>query len=605
MVTSLERCRQSPNGRSGSMRSLIALTAISFAAFCLFAAAPAHSDILYARPDGDPMSGAYRWGDEIVLDPIPFKSAIDIAKAANGSRALEIRLLHQVDAQETVYSVNLSSFQSALRWQGSEDKRLLIRGQIEASEAGPRPLTWVVGRSLRETVCELDGIDVCALPPQQSPTDQREARPDLFHQLADELKRPHAGKERPTSSDTHFRLHCFLLWESAFVEVAEMGFRDCWFAAVASYASSNIALRSSVIHGSTWAFLAVGKKAAPETAHSFEVTGNVWKQSPATYRSGKLSCDIHNNWDCPVSIWSDVPWGVVHHHFWRPLNGALFMARDILGNVRVSSNHIFDAYNGIRTTLSDQCLKVIACIERTSLGFEIVRNTFENIRDNPIEPEDHMAFWIVKHNTFINAHAVISTDGVSGHDLLVFGNLFDDASCSSHRMGTAIKLGGDEANPDHPLLTRIFFFNNSLRTRSPLFRGSPAPPITSYNNAVEFTGCGTLGPVSCRQQPNPDPSCAGRDFWTQDGEALFAECFPLRDSKGDAVPHQMRFNAYNRALEPRLEEVDTDRVPASVAFVGSGTGRSAAAAAERMFAIDAASPLASSGCKLTYESGDL
>ena len=92
------------------------------------------------------MSGAYRWGDEIVLDPIPFKSAIDIAKAANGSRALEIRLLHQVGAQETVYSVNLSSFQSALRWQGSEDKRLLIRGQIEASEAGPRPLTWVVGR---------------------------------------------------------------------------------------------------------------------------------------------------------------------------------------------------------------------------------------------------------------------------------------------------------------------------------------------------------------------------------------------------------------------------------------------------------------------------
>src|SRR4051794_35711696 len=28
----------------------------------------------------------------------------------------------------------------------------------------------------------------------------------------------------------------------------------------------------------------------------------------------------------------------------------------------------------------------------------------------------------------------------------------------------------------------------SLRTRSPLFRGSPTPPITSYNNAVEFTG---------------------------------------------------------------------------------------------------------------------
>jgi len=624
------------------MRSLIASSAISFAAFCLFAAAPAHADILYARPDGDPMSGAYRWGDEIVLDPIPFKSAIDIAKAANGSRALEIRLLHQVGAQETVYSVNLSSFQSALRWQGSEDKRLLIRGQIEASEEGPRPLTWVVGQSLGQTVCELDGNDVCALPSQQSPTGQREARQDLLHQLADELERPDVVKEHSTSLDNHLRLHCFLLWESAFVDVADMGFRDCWFSAVASYASSNITLRNSVIHGSTWAFLAVGKKAAPETAYSFEVTGNVWKQSPATYRSGKLSCDIHNDWDCPVSIWSDVPWGVVHHHFWRPLNGALFMARDILGNVRILDNQIFDAYNGIRTTLSDQCLRTVACIERTSLGFEIARNTFENIRDNPVEPEDHMAFWVVKHNTFINAHAVISTDGVSGHDLLVFGNLFvmnsipgsncheegwvgsrqfvarrgggewsteaaegDDASCSSHRMGTAIKLGGDDANPSHPLLKRIFFFNNSLRTRSPLFRGSPAPPITSYNNAVEFTGCGTLGPVSCRQHPTPDPSCVGKAFWTQDGEALFADCFPVRDRKGDAVPHRMRFNAYNRALEPRLDGVDTDRVPAPVAFVGSGTGRSAAVAAERMFAIDAASPLASSGCRLTYASDDL
>ena len=86
------------------MRSLIAFSAVSFVAFGLFVAAPAHSDILYARPDGDSISRAYRWGNETVLDPIPFKSAMGIAKAANGSRALEIRLLHQVDAQETVIS---------------------------------------------------------------------------------------------------------------------------------------------------------------------------------------------------------------------------------------------------------------------------------------------------------------------------------------------------------------------------------------------------------------------------------------------------------------------------------------------------------------------
>src|SRR4051812_30208700 len=187
------------------MRSLI-----TFAAFGLFVAAPAHSEILYARPDGDVISGAYRWGDEIVPDPLPFKSAIDIAKAANGSRALEIRLLHREGAQETVYSVNLSSFQSALRWQGSEDKRLLIRGQIEASGTDRRPLTWVVGRPLSQTVCEVNGTNVCAL--QQSPTPQRESRQDLFHELANELEQPDAVKERSTSPGTNFRLHCFLFW---------------------------------------------------------------------------------------------------------------------------------------------------------------------------------------------------------------------------------------------------------------------------------------------------------------------------------------------------------------------------------------------------------
>jgi hypothetical protein len=48
-----------------------------------------------------------------------------------------------------------------------------------------------------------------------------------------------------------------------------------------------------------------------------------------------------------------------------------------------------------------------------------------------------------------------------------------------------------------------------------------------------------------RQLPIPDPSCVGKDFWTADGGALFADCFPLRDAKGNALPHRMSFNAYN------------------------------------------------------------
>ena len=32
-------------------------------------------------------------------------------------------------------------------------------------------------------------------------------------------------------------------------------------------------------------------------------------------------CEIRSDWGCPVSIWSDLPWGTVHHHFWSLLNG--------------------------------------------------------------------------------------------------------------------------------------------------------------------------------------------------------------------------------------------------------------------------------------------
>ena len=67
----------------------------------------------------------------------------------------------------------------------------------------------------------------------------------------------------------------------------------------------------------------------------------------------------------------------------------------------------------------------------------------------------------------------------------------------------------------------------------------------------------------------------------------------------------MRFNAYNRAPGPKLVGIDLDRVPAALASVGSVTGRSAPTAAERMFAIDAASSLAQSGCRLAYDKGDL
>ena len=75
---------------------------------------------------------------------------------------------------------------------------------------------------------------------------------------------------------------------------------------------------------------------------------------------------------------------------------------------------MIDAYNGVRVRLSKKCVEDPRCRERANAGFEIVGNTFEKIRDNAIEPEDRAAYWIIKHNTFIDDYAPISTDSVVG-----------------------------------------------------------------------------------------------------------------------------------------------------------------------------------------------
>ena len=516
----------------------------------LLAPASAGAEILYARPDGDAASGPYLWADEAVTDAIPLKEAVAVARSAGGTRSLEIRLLRRPGTEETTYSLDLGSTGAALRWRGSAANKLTLRGQVDRSGSSPRPLTTIVGeRSLRQILCEPHGVDLCAAAAPDGPPDKRQ---DLLDYLSGELDETVPEGGTANAPDIRLRTNCLMFWSSSFVDVADLGFRECWLAAVATYASSNVTLSGSVIEGSTYAFAAIGRKAWPEASHTYEIIGNTWRQSPAAYRSGEGACDIHTDWSCPVSIWSDIPWGVVHHHFWSPLNGALFTAKDILGNVRIAGNHVIDAYNGVRVRLSDECLASPHCRDRANSGFEIVGNTFEKIRDNAVEPEGRAEYWIIKHNAFLDVYAAISTDGVAGRDFLVFGNVFalddtpgsgcrdqgwagsrqfrlalggggrwstapaegDDALCSTHVLGTVIKMGVNDEAPDWPVLDRIHFFNNSLRTRSPLFRGAPGPPITSYNNAVEFTACAATDEPSCRQVPTDEPSCVGEHFRT-------------------------------------------------------------------------------------------
>ena len=605
----------------------------------MLGSAPASSETIYVRPDGDPTTTRYLWGDDVITNGVSVAEAITLARAANGSRPLEIRLLRRAETPDTSYSVDLASTEAALRWRGSETNRLIIRGQVDRSGSLPRPLTIIVGRrSLRQILCVPQGIDLCAAPPRDGSTYRRQ---DLLDFLSGELEAENGQKRAQAKPDIPLRLNCLLLWNAAFVEITDLGFRECWLAAVATYASSNIVLRGSVIEGSTYAFAAIAKQGVPESAHTFEIAGNLWRQSASTYRSSPVPCDVHEDWSCPVSIWADVPWAVVHHYFWSPLNGALFTGKDILGDVRIVGNRVIDAYNGVRVRLSKMCLGDAHCRERANAGFEIVDNRFEKIRDNAIEPEGRAEYWIIKHNTFIDVYAPISTDGVNGHDFLVFGNIFDldevpgsscldkgwagsrqfvlslggggrwstdaaegnDARCSTHILGTVVKMGVPDDEPGSPLLDRILFFNNSLRTRSPLFRGTPGPPIISYNNAVEFTGCGTAGAPSCRQSLANDPSCAGEDVWTQDRQAIFAECFPLLDRQGRRLPHIMRFNAYNREPGPKLNAINKDYAVVPLNFV-----RPAANGGQteiQSFAVRPGEILANGGCRVGYINGNI
>ena len=78
---------------------------------------------------------------------------------------------------------------------------------------------------------------------------------------------------------------------------------------------------------------------------------------------------------------------------------------------------------------------------------------------------------------------------------------------------------------------------------------------------------------SCRQVPTDEPSCVGEHFRTRDDSAVFAACFSVRDRYGRAVPHVMRFNAYNRP-PAALDSIDRTGLVHRPRFVATFMTRS-------------------------------
>lgn len=513
------------------------------------------------------------------------------------------------------------------------DRPLTIRGQ-----RGPDGdhLVWFKGHDLIDTVCDEALVyDVAACrtgrpsPIDAVPSASWDGRYELMSlALIEQVEVDRVIRRRAEDlvgvTERGPRSYCVRIRFVRAIVLSDLAFEDCWMAAVSTVNSRDVTLQRALIHGSTFGFVALSTEGMEEEAHTFRVLDSHWMQSPAAYRSGDAPCaNPHLDLGCAVDVWDDLPWGVAHHHLWRPLNGALFAAYNIAGNVLIAGNRLERAFNGVR---------IVSEKPGTGRNVEIRDNRFSFIRDNAVEPEERADAWVVSQNVFENVHAWITSDGVRGGTMYVFGNRgwYDPASlpgatcredidwtlsptfvgmagdsgryllvdtsydptsvlCRGHSRGVILKTG-DKSKAGFPYLDHIAIFNNSWRTRSPLFASRHASPLSHFNNAVVFTGCGLDGAEHCRQIPAPVAECqAGLEgtrgkvalhrLWTSDGGALIADCFSLvpgpaepddRADKLQAVEHLFCRDLYNRDIrglpyrgEACAPMLDTDVLAAS------------------------------------------
>ena len=475
---------------------------------------------------------------------------------------------------------------------------LAIRGQLAGNG---EHLIWFKGLDLIDTICDPMRVfnetacrDGVPLEQGAGPSGRSwDRRYDMTSTVLIEDARAARQIERTLKEYSGVtgrgpRAYCVRLRRVSGVVLSDMAFEDCWSTAVLLVNSRHVTVAGARIHGSTFGVLALATAGLSADNHTFRVSNSHWIQSPGAYRTETLPCSApHLDLGCAVDVWDDLPWGVSHHHLWRPLNGGIFAAYNIAGNVLISDNVLERAFNGVR---------IISEAPRTGRNVTIAGNTFRFLRDNAVEPEERAEGWIVKHNRFENVHAWISTDGVAGSGLYIFGNtatydpeqmpgstcsdahdwarspffvgmagdegryvLLDvshdptSVACRGHFRGAVLKVG-DKRKQGFPYFERISIFHNTWHTRSPLLAQKHASPLSHFNNLIAFTGCGLEGPWDCKQIPAPEEYCqAGnkrtrgrvglRQFWTDDGQALVADCMSM--TPGPAVPDDRALETYD------------------------------------------------------------
>lgn len=274
--------------------------------------AEAEAQVRYVVPDDAVPGEAFVWRGSPINEGRPLVQALnDVILDSNRSRdGVELRLLARSGQSETLYrSVGGGPLIWVREWSGRERGRLVIRGQVDGSGAEARAITVLAGPSLKASLCGA-AFDRCPPWPANAKASvaSKARRVDNLGWIA-LAAREDTAVGPLTIGDQTKRINCARVDGSSDVEFVELGVRDCWLPAVAIFGSHHVALRDAVVQGSSYvvaAFPAAGPP-DPTTAHSFEVTGTRWKPSPASYRAAVPGCDQRRDWDCPVSIWSDLP----------------------------------------------------------------------------------------------------------------------------------------------------------------------------------------------------------------------------------------------------------------------------------------------------------
>lgn len=265
-----------------------------------------------------------------------------------------------------------------------------------------------------------------------------------------------AGTREPGNQDSS----CFFVTSASGIVFTRLNIKSCWPTFLSTKDSQNITLRDSVIEGSTAVVFAKGEKSS-----NFLITGNKWTQDPSK------------------KIWNYHDWSELHHGNLAYFNGALFLSKDIVGDVTFSHNHVSYAYNAIRMKAKSKQLGV------RNVNIDIHNNTFEYIRDNIVEPEGTGLNWWVHHNKIKNVHAWFSiTEAAISHFYFFANTGFNGSNpCDTgvvkyHCGGKIFKFELTGPFPAGP----IKIFNNSWYATSSIFRGGPSRFLQHWNNAIEF-----------------------------------------------------------------------------------------------------------------------